>query len=300
MMKYLSIDAGGTFIKYAWMDEDGHILQQGKKPTPYTSKEDFMKIIREIWQQCDDKKGGIAMSLPGTIDTSKGYIFQGGSLTYHHGLALKEWYEEVFQVPVEIENDARCAAIAEMTAGHMQGINNGIVLTFGTGVGGCFIINGEIYKGTHLFSGEVSMLICDDIKAKGMDAVLGHIGGIGHFVKRVCEAKKVDITDGKTVFDWIASGDEIALKIFQKYCYDIAIQLFNMQIMLDPMRVCIGGGVSENPIFIQGIQTAMKAFYESLPVAMPQLEIIACQYHNDANLKGAFYHFQKQQTLARK
>lgn len=38
MMKYLSIDAGGTFIKYAWMDEDGHILQQGKKPTPIHQK----------------------------------------------------------------------------------------------------------------------------------------------------------------------------------------------------------------------------------------------------------------------
>ena len=295
-MKYLSIDAGGTFIKYAWINEQGHILELWKKPTPYTTKEDFMRIIRDIWDQCDEEKGGIAFSLPGTIDTKRGYVFQGGSLTYHQGVNIKKWYEEEFQTHVELENDARCAAIAEMTSGHMQGIDNGIVLTFGTGVGGCFIINGEIYKGTHLFSGEVSMLICENIKEKGMDAVLGHIGGIGHFVKRVCEAKGVDITDGKTVFQWIQDGDLKAIEVFKDYCYRVVVQLFNMQIMLDPSRVCLGGGVSENPLFIQGIQQAMNAFYDSLPVAMPRLEIMSCQYHNDANLLGAFYHFQKQQA----
>jgi predicted NBD/HSP70 family sugar kinase len=299
MIRYLSIDAGGTFIKYAWMDASGHILKQGKKPTPYTSQEDFMEVIHEIWKQERDEKAGICMSLPGTIDVEKGYIYQGGSLTYHHGVAIKEKYETFFGVPVELENDARCAALAEMASGHMQDIENGIVLTFGTGVGGCFIMNHDIYKGTHLFSGEVSMLICDDLKAKGMDAVLGHIGGIGHFCRRVCDSMQVPFQEGKTVFQWIQDGNEIAMKLFHEYCYQIAIQLFNIQMMLDPSRICIGGGVSENPIFIQGIQKAMTAFYDSLPVTIPRLDIVPCFYHNDANLIGAYYHFQQQQSKVR-
>ena len=217
-MKYLSIDAGGTYIKYAWLDENGTILEQGKQETPYASKEAFFEVIKQLWLSCDETKGGICMSLPGTINCDTGFVHQGGSLTYHHGVNIKEWYEKELNTKVEIENDARCAALAEMNSGEMKNIQNGIVLTFGTGVGGCFIINGEIYKGTHLFSGEVSVLVCDDIKKKGMDAVLGHIAGIGHLAKRVCEAKQVPLEEGKTIFEWIKHQDPTALKFFQEYC----------------------------------------------------------------------------------
>lgn len=292
-MKYLSIDAGGTFIKYAWLDEKANILTQGKKPTPRTTKEDFLAVIKDIWNEENDEKGGICLSLPGTINTKTGYVHQGGSLTYHHQFNIKEYYEQELQTRVEVENDARCAALAEMISGNMQGVQNGIVLTFGTGVGGCFIINGDIYKGTHLLSGEVSALICQDLKTNGHDALLGNMAGIPGFVKRVCEAKGVEASNGKTVFEWIAQGDEKAVEMFGKYCYDVVIQLMNLQLIIDPERVCLGGGVSENPIFIGGIQKAMEDFYASLPYAVPHLDIMACAHHNDANLKGAFYHFQK-------
>lgn len=292
-MKYLSIDAGGTFIKYAWLDEKANILTQGKKPTPRTTKEDFLAVIKEIWNHESDDKGGLCLSLPGTINTQTGFVHQGGSLTYHHQLNIIEYYEKELQTHVEVENDARCAALAEMTSGHMKGIQNGIVLTFGTGVGGCFIINGNIYKGTHLLSGEVSALICKDLKTYGHDALLGNMAGIPSFVKRVCEAKGVEKTDGKTVFKWIEHGDEIAVKMFKEYCYDVIIQLMNLQLIIDPQRVCLGGGVSENPIFIDGIKKAMEDFYNSLPYPVPHLDIMSCAHHNDANLKGAFYHFQR-------
>ena len=293
-MKYLSIDAGGTFIKYAWIDETGKVLSIGKEPTPRNSKEAFMECISQVWNQEPNEKGGIALSLPGTIQAETGYIFQGGSLSYHSGWNIKEAYEEVFQTRVSVENDARCAAIAEMKAGALQGIANGIVLTFGTGIGGCFVIDHHIYKGTHLFSGEVSMLVCKDIATYGLDAVFGNIGGIPNLVHRICEAKGVADADGKTVCSWIAQGDQIAGNIFSSYCADIAIQLFNMQLMLDPELVCIGGGVSENPVFLKGIKDALQAFYNRLPIAIPPLSLVSCTYHNQANLLGAFYHFQNQ------
>lgn len=294
-MRYLSIDAGGTFIKYAWISEEGIIISQGKEPTPLSSKEAFQAVIQTLWDACTEEKGGISLSLPGTINANTGLIYQGGSLTYHSGWNIKEAYEQVFSTRVEVENDARCAAIAEMTSGNLQGVANGIVLTFGTGIGGCFVIDHQIYKGTHMFSGEVSMLVCKDIRTHGLDAVFGNIGGIPNLIHRICEAKQVRDTDGNTVFTWIAQEDEVAGNLFQAYCGDVAVQLFNMQLMLDPSVVCIGGGVSENPVFLDGIQQAMTAFYASLPVRIPPLELKSCQYHNRANLLGAFYHFQQRQ-----
>lgn len=95
--------------------------------------------------------------------------------------------------------------------------------------------------------------------------------------------------------EWIAQKDEIACAIFDEYCYQLIIQFFNFQTALDPQRVCIGGGISANPIFLRAIQEKMYEFYDQLPVPFPHLDIVPCKYHNDSNLLGAFFHYQSMQ-----
>ena len=292
-MKYLSIDAGGTFIKYAWLDEKANILSQGKKPTPRTTKEDFLAVIKEIWGHESDEKGGICLSLPGTINTKTGFVHQGGSLTYHHQLNVKKYYEDELHTQVEVENDARCAALAEMTSGHMQGIQNGIVLTFGTGVGGGIILNGEIYKGHHLIAGEVSVIYSKDPKQYQSKGLFGAIGSIYNLVDKIAKAKNSETHDGKEVFNWIGAGDKMSQQIFKDYCDEVVLELHNIQCLLDPERICIGGGISENPLFIAGLQRASDEFYQRFPIAFPHAEIVKCQYCNDANMLGAYYHYKK-------
>lgn len=290
-MELLTLDVGGTLIKYAWMSDQGEIKSQGNIPTPYENQEAFLSCIQELWDDHPTEKQGIAISLPGTIDSHSGYVFQGGSLTYNSKTNLKELLEVRLHTSVSIENDARCAALCELHMGNMKDVQQGIVLTFGTGVGGCFIINGEVYKGSHLFSGEVSMLICKDLSTYGMNAVFGNIASVPGLVKQIAEAKKQEVSDGRIVFDWIAQQDEIALTIFQGYCQSVVTQLFNLQLILDPQRVCLGGGVSQNPVFMNGIKQAMNVFYDRLPVGIPRLDLQPCKYHNDANLYGAYHHF---------
>lgn len=198
----------------------------------------------------------------------------------------------VCQARIELENDARCATLAEVWKGNLQGIKQGLVLTFGTGIGGSFVLNGELYKGAHLFSGEVSGWLTKDIKVHGREAMWGNQGSIPALIERICKRKEVDIQDGKTVFSWIEEHDPIACELFQTYCYELCVQFFNLQLLLDPQRLCIGGGVSANPVFMKGLQDTMQAFYASLPLKLPQLDIMPCKFHNDANLLGAFYHFQ--------
>ena len=87
------------------------------------------------------------------------------------------------------------------------------------------------------------------------------------------------------------TGDLISCELFDDYCDDVIWQLHNIQCILDPQRICIGGGVSENQIFIDGIKTAVKRFYQSLPIPFPQPEIVKCKYCNDANMVGAYLHY---------
>lgn len=290
-MRIAVFDVGGTFIKHSLMIDDV-MTSQGKVSTPHDTQENFLKIIEKKLKEMGEVEG-IAFSLPGVIDVERKYIHAGGSLTYNNQTDVKEW-EKRFQLPIEVENDARCAAIAEMVSGNMQGIQQGLVLTFGTGVGGGIIMNGEIYKGSHLIAGEVSVIFCKDPKTHHSQGLFGAIGSVYNLVEKIATAKNSETRDGKEVFQWIADGDKISQQIFQTYCDEIALELHNIQCLLDPQRICIGGGASENPLFIGGIQNAFESFYQSLPIAFPHAEIMKCQYCNDANMLGAYYHYKKQ------
>lgn len=290
-MKIAVFDVGGTFIKYGLMIDDV-LTCRGKKTTPRDCQENFFKTIENILEDMGEVEG-IAFSLPGVIDVDKKYIHAGGSLVYNNHNDIKEW-EKRFKLPIEIENDARCAAIAELVSGNMQGIKQGLVLTFGTGVGGGIIINGDIYKGSHLIAGEVSVIFSKNPKEYQSKGLFGAIGSTYNLVDKIAKAKNIDTHDGIEVFSWIDSGDIISTKIFGEYCDEVILQLHNIQCLLDPQRICIGGGVSENPLFIEGLQRAAKKFYAAFPIKFPHGDIVKCQYCNDANMLGAYYHYKKQ------
>lgn len=288
-MRIAVFDVGGTFIKHSLMIDDV-MTSQGKVPTPRDTQENFLKTIEKKLQGMGEVEG-IAFSLPGVIDVKSKYIHAGGSLTYNNHTDVKEW-EKRFQLPIEIENDARCAAIAEMVSGNMRGIKQGLVLTFGTGVGGGIIMNGEIYKGRHLIAGEVSVIFSKDPRTYHSQGLFGAIGSVNNLVEKIAIAKNSHIRDGKEVFSWIADGDEISQKIFKDYCDEVVLELHNIQCLLDPERICIGGGISENPLFIEGLQKASDEFYKGLPIDFPHTELVKCQYCNDANMLGAYYHYK--------
>lgn len=296
-MSYLVFDVGGTSIKYACMEDDAAILEQGKIATPYGSLQAFVEVLSQIRSSYPDIRD-VALSLPGTIDVETGYVYQGGSLTYNTQVNLKEILSTALQAHVELENDARCASLAEQWLGNMQDVENGIVLTFGTGVGGSVILHHELYKGSHLFSGEVSMLLMKDIRQVGLQGVWGSISSVPALMQQICEARQVELQDGPVVMSWVTQGEETACRIFQEYCYQIVTQLFNLQIILDPTRVCIGGGISEHPLFVETIRQTMNAFYDRLPVPLPRLEIMPCRFHNDSNLIGALYHYKKRKEIS--
>lgn len=290
-MRIAVFDVGGTFIKYSLMIDDKMTMHR-KVATPYVDQDTFLKTIETVLEQLKPVEG-IAFSLPGVIDVDKKYIHAGGSLTYNNHTDVKTW-EERFQLPITIENDARCAAIAELEAGQMQGIQQGLVLTFGTGVGGGLIINGDVYKGSHLIAGEVSVIFSKSPKTHGSQGMFGAIGSIYNLVEKIAQAKHIDTHNGQEVFNWIANGDEVSTKIFEEYCYEVICELHNIQCLLDPQRICIGGGISENPTFMKGLQKASEQFYHSFPIPFPHADIVKCQYCNDANMLGAYWHYKRQ------
>ena len=115
MKKLAVLDVGGSAIKYCTMcgtDIEG----KGQVPTPDGESHDpeaFLETIESILERMGDVEG-LALSMPGEVDARQKYIRTGGALLYNYGVDVTEW-ERRFGVSIEVENDARCSAIAELS-----------------------------------------------------------------------------------------------------------------------------------------------------------------------------------------
>ena len=290
-MNYMVMDIGGTFIKYAHMDETGTIVFQDKIKTPLTSFNEFWNVMDQL---INERFDGIAVSFPGPIDAEKGIVMHGGSLGYMKDFPFVEEMQKRYQTLCAIENDARCAALAEVWKGNLKDIPIGMVVVFGTGIGSSIAINGKLFKGAHFFSGEISCMITRDMVELGWEASFHHEAGVPFLLEKVKKEKGIQGDfDGKAMFQLLEEKDIQVTKQFQSYCKTLAKQFYNLQCMIDPQRICIGGGISQQPLFIETLKQAIHDFQKDIPVEVPEVEIMPCRFHNDSNLIGAFYHFQQ-------
>ena len=294
MRKILAIDVGGTFIKHAVMigTRSFKISAQNKIPTPKESHEKFLETLADIFNAHDDVEG-IAISMPGLIDTFKGVCISSGALDFSNGHCIAEELQNMCGVPVTIENDANCAALAEIRSGNLVYFKDALVLVFGTAVGGAIIRNKEIYRGAHFCAGEVSFTLKDMNGTINDENFCGLDLGALAFQKscaKILGMPEEEVT-GEMVFDLIDENDDDMLDALYQYAHKIATKIFNLQMILDPERIALGGGISARQSFIDAIQDKLDEIFENAPDFLPRPQIVACKYRNDANLWGALYRY---------
>ncbi len=146
MNKYVSIDIGGTAIKYGIIREDAEIIcKRSMKTEAWKGGPAILQkvvgIVEEMKQEVPGEISGICISTAGMVDTKEGSIFYSAPLIPNYaGTQFKKTLEEMFQVPCEVENDVNCAGLAEKRSGAAKGAKVALVLTIGTGIGGCIVI----------------------------------------------------------------------------------------------------------------------------------------------------------------
>ena len=230
--------------------------------------------------------------MPGIIDTANGYCAMGGALRYNDDFYLRHALYEKCPVKISIENDAKCAALAE-AAGSLKDVNDGFVLIFGTMIGGGYVKDKKLHRGMHFSAGEVSYIISDRDGTPNFEGVFGNRCGTPQLCKMYADAKNLpaEEVDGVIVFNAVNSGDKIAQDCLDRFAKEIAVQIFNLQTVLDPQRFAIGGGISAQPVFLEAIRDNLKKLYAACPYYVPHAEIVTCKFQNDANLIGALQCF---------
>lgn len=290
---YLVIDIGGTFVKYALLNAAGTIIEKNKKPAVKTSLSDFEEVLFSIIEEHDlTTIKGIAISCPGTIDVDNGVVYYGGSFPFLHEVNLGMKIQNRYGIETSIENDGKCAALAELWLGSIKGKKDAVVLVLGSGVGGGIVLDGKLHRGVNLSAGEISYVMSHLDPVTREASFMGYLGSGVEMVRRIAELKQLeDVTDGEAVFDFIKQKDLGALKIFDEFCLQVAGQILNLQYILDPEIFAIGGGISAQPILLERIQRSVEDIKKAHPMHMAKPKIVSCTFRNDANLYGALYHF---------
>ncbi|MBR1566575.1 MAG: ROK family protein [Oscillospiraceae bacterium] len=290
-MKILTIDIGGTYIKYARMSEDMEIRSRGKRPTPQSGREALLDALEGIYTE--EPVDGIAISLPGIIDAENGYVVMGGALRYNDDFYLRHALYQRCRTKIVLENDAKCAAMAEAAAGSLKDVPDGFVLIFGTMIGGAYIHDHRLLRGRHFSAGEVSYITTVRNGYPDQDVVFGNRCGVPRLCRKYAGRKRLDpdTVDGVCLFHDAEAGDEIALGCLDEFAHEVAVQIFNIQTLLDPDRFAIGGGISAQPLFLEAIRRNLKKLYGVCLYDIPQAEVVACNFQNDANLYGALHCF---------
>lgn len=294
-MRILAIDVGGTFMKCAVISPQG-MEPLPKRPTPSGSLAAFLDAVEEIYRSAENVEG-IAMSMPGVLDETTGYMFTGGALDkIIHELDLPAKIKErCGKLPVSVANDGKCGARAEMACGALQGVKNAVMVVLGTGVAGAVIVDGEVMSGSHHFAGELSFLFTPLLDGESEIGVWGRRGGSARVSQHYQDlSRQADTMMPEEIFDLAQNGDETALAAIGKYCDEIAMAATTLQCITDPEVIAFGGGISQQPMLIPLVEQSIRTLHRRLGLrrfGMPEIRVVACQYHNNA--MGAYLHFLK-------
>ena len=120
-MTILAMDFGGTQVKSALVSEQFAIEKSLPTQSSPQTLEQAIDVFDQIVTSVEVDLSGIAISVPGTVDTNEGVIYHGGLLRFFHGFRIKDILEARYHLPVAALNDGKAAALAELATGHLQG-----------------------------------------------------------------------------------------------------------------------------------------------------------------------------------
>lgn len=271
--RIIALDIGGTFIKYGVYTVKCEKIFADKEATKVDEGSFFLQICKIIDRLMEDFDGiaGIGISVPGFVDPESGentdFSIPKG-ITSHN---LKKELMEKYGCRVSIENDGNCAAIAERDFGEGKDLSSFVMVTVGTGIGGAIVYDKKLLRGKNFKAGELGFFVLGSEKEIGATSVL---------VERVSRrlGKKVD---GEYVISHVT---EPSVKdIYQEWLSSLAMVIGNTAAVLDPQKVLVGGGISANPLFIDGLR---ERVFELFPFK-DYMEIVPCHFRNDAGKIGA-------------
>lgn len=261
----IGVDIGGTKTLGVALTGSGEILVQETRPTPQSSDQ-IIECVATLFHSLADQLGNYRVSalgigVAGLVDKD-GQLHRAPNLADADGLKLQRSVEPLTNVPVYVDNDANCAARAELIRGAARNVEQALLVTLGTGIGGAVISDGRVARGAEGMAGEPGHMLVDPngpICACGMqgcwESYASGTGLVNLAAQAVSAGRlsaivedvggEVEKITGEHVTAAARKGDEEAIRVIDLYSWWVAVGLANCAALIDPEIIILGGGLIE-------------------------------------------------------
>jgi glucokinase len=305
----IGVDIGGTKIAAGVVDAEGRILQRKRVPTPADVTEIDARIAEVVEALVSsspiDAKTGVGVAAAGFVDERRRRVRFAPNIAWRE-YPLADNLVDRLQMPVVVENDANAAAWAEFRFGGGAEINDMVMLTVGTGLGGGIVLDGELVRGAFGIGGELGHV---RMVPEGRPCGCGQRGcweqyASGRALLRGARALAVEdpaaahallakaggdvgALQGAMVTEAALERDPAAVGLFAELGHWLGEGIAAVANVMDPAVVVIGGGVADAGDLL--LNPAREAFETHLSGGhnRPHLEIRAARLGNDAGIIGA-------------
>ncbi|MGX7031072.1 ROK family protein [Vagococcus zengguangii] len=290
-MKLVLIDIGGTSVKTTMANELGNLGEVTSFLTPRADYRQMFSLLTEHLEQhyAMDEIEGIAISSMG-IARGDDTIGWRSPIYEAFGTTLVPELTNYYQVPVTIENDGNCAALCEYWLGNAQNCSSFATIVFGTSIGGAIIMDGKVIRGANRLAGEFGYFIeKDPEKQYEIWSISGSTVALVNKVKQANPQLEMAELDGKVIMELVSQQSPLVMPHYEVFIEQLAMNIYNLQYILDPEKILIGGGISASQQFIDDTNQKLQELTAAIPSNVIELAIEPCQFGNDANLLGALY-----------
>ncbi|MCW2793586.1 MAG: glkA 1 [Nocardioides sp.] len=301
------VDVGGTKIAGGVIDEDGTILEEHRVESPATDSEAIEDAIAGLVKELSSRHdiAAVGVGAAGYINKARSTVLFSPNLAWRD-VDLKGELERRLDLPVVIENDANAAAWGEFRFGAGHDVDDLLLVTVGTGVGGGVVLDGELYRGAFGVGAEIGHMrvvpdgiVCGCGKkgcfeqygsgsALVREARAAAAGGspLSQPLLKLAGGDPLKIT-GPLITDAARDGDPFAIGQLAILGTWLGEGIASLTEVLDPAVVVIGGGVSEAGELL--LAPVRAAFLPQLTAHehRPILEIRKARLGNRAGLIGA-------------
>jgi len=298
----IGIDLGGTHIKAVRLGQFGEIKARINQLTnPNFQPESIANQIGDMVEKLSTTTtlAGVGVGIPG-VTTANGFVLLAPNLQWQN-VPFKRILQERINLPIEIDNDANVAALAEARAGVGDGnCKTFVLLTLGTGIGGGIVQNGQLYHGASFSAGEIGHMcvlpqgpLCSCGKHGCLEALSAGPAMVRFVRDRLskghpCLLKETADLTPETVCNAARIGDKLCNNAIGRSARYLGIAIANLIHLLSPDIIAIGGGISEagnllyNPILESAREHALEDMFNSTKILLAKLR-------NDAGSIGAAF-----------
>jgi glucokinase len=246
----LGVDVGGTKCLGLVVDDEGRVLERQRRATPRGAsaiEDTLVELVGSLSESTGvviDEWVTVGLGVPGLV-TLDGVIVSSPNLPEVENYPVGRRLSERLGRRIVVDNDANCAARAEWRAGAARGLDDVLVVTLGTGIGGGIVSGGRLLRGRHGFAGEIGHVV---VVADGRQCACGRRGcweqyASGSALGRL--AREIDESlDAVALRRAAEGGDPRARAAIDDFGRWVALGVASLVHALDPDVVVIGGGVA--------------------------------------------------------